>query len=441
MAQKPLVSLTNKILIGLIAGIVIGTVCNLWLGSGPEAAGHWFSQYIINGLLAVGADVFMRTLKMMVVPLVLVSLICGTASLGDPKRLGAIGGKALGLYLISTTFAVTIALALASASGVGKGMSLGSGTFTAKASPPFTEVIANIVPANPFSAMVQGEMLQVIFFSILVGVAISLVGKPAQKLLDFANAANDVIMKMVTILMWFAPLGVFCIVARVFSEKGVAPIMDLLFYTVLMLVTLSAHMFGVYGIMLKLLGKLNPKRFYENARPAVMFAFSTASSNATLPVTMETTERHMGVSNSVASFTIPLGATINMDGTAIMQGIAAVFIANAAGIDLTFTQHLMIILTATLASIGTAGVPGVGMITLAMVLNQVGLPTEGILLLLPVDRILDMCRTSVNVTGDMAMTCIVARSEGELDQAIYDQPLGRSYGAEAFRPESAQLKK
>lgn len=432
MSDKPLVSLTNKILFGLIGGIVLGSLFHQWFPADPASQSHWFHQYITNGVLAVGADIFIRTLKMMVVPLVLVSLICGTSSLGDPKRLGSIGGKTVALYMGTTAMAITMSLLLGSLAGVGKGITLTGGEYTAKASPPLGDVIVGIVPSNPFSAMVQGQMLQVIFFSVLVGLSISLVGKPAQRLAEFAQAANDVIMKMVMLLMSFAPIGVFCVVTRVFAEKGLSPILDLFLYFVVMIAALLFHMIVTYGSLLKFVGRLNPKRFFENARPAMMFAFSTASSNATIPVTIETTEKHMGVNNSVASFTVSLGATINMDGTAIMQGIAAVFIANASGVTLTMTQYLMIILTSTLASIGTAGVPGVGMITLAMVLKQVGLPEEGILLLLPVDRILDMCRTTVNVTGDAAVTCVVAKSEKEFNQAVFDQPLGADYGNVSF---------
>jgi Na+/H+-dicarboxylate symporter len=275
-------------------------------------------------------------------------------------------------------------------------------------------------------------MLQVIFFAVLFGLSITLIGKNGKAIGDFFVNINEVIMKMVTILMSFAPIGVFCVVAKVFGEKGLDPVQDLLAYFLVMVFVLLLHMFGTYGSMVKFIGRLSPFRFFENIRPAAMMAFSTASSNATIPVTLETVEKRMGVNNSVASFTVPLGATINMDGTAIMQGVATVFIANAFGIDLTFNQYLMVILTATFASVGTAGVPGVGMITLAMVLQQVGLPEQGILLLLPVDRILDMCRTSVNICGDAAVTCIVAKTEGQFDQKVYDEPLGEHYGEYHF---------
>ena len=281
--------------------------------------------------------------------------------------------------------------------------------------------------------MASGMMLQVIFFSILFGLGITLIGERGKKITDIFASLNEVMMKMVMILMAFAPIGVFCVVTAVFARQGVDPILGLLKYFVVMIIALLLHAFGVYGLLLKLLAGLSPMRFFANMRPAAYMAFSTASSNATIPVSLETAEKHQGVDNTVASFTIPLGATVNMDGTSIMQGLATIFIANAAGVDLTLTQLMTVILMATLSSIGTAGVPGAGMITLAMVLKQVGLPEEGILLLLPVDRILDMCRTAVNITGDLAATCIVAKHEGRLDEKCFNQPLGLEYGDVNFK--------
>ena len=362
---------------------------------------------------------------MLVVPLVFVSLVCGTSSLGDPKKLGRVGGKTVALYMLTTAIAITLALSISSIMGVGEGAKIATDTaFKAAEGKPLTQVLINIFPSNPIRAMADGTMLQIIFFSILFGLSLTLIGEKGKQVSQLFTATNEVIMKMITLLMTFAPFGVFCIVAKVFGEKGVDPIADLFKYFFVMVFILLLHATGVYGGLLKVLSGLNPLRFFENMRPAIMTAFSTASSNATIPVTLNTVEKNLGVDNSVASFTIPLGATVNMDGTAIMQGVATVFIANAAGIDLSMTDFLMVILTATFASIGTAGVPGVGMITLTMVLHQVGLPVEGILLLLPVDRLLDMCRTSVNICGDAAVTCIVAKSEGQLDKDIFDKPLG-----------------
>lgn len=434
-ATKKKISLTSWIMIALVTGMAVGILLHFVSPAkdAPDAAAHWTNFYLVDGLFRVISEIFIRSLKMLVVPLVFVSLVCGVCSLGDPKKLGRIGGKTVGLYVATTAAAVTIALIAATMFGVGKGEALIESSGNAiKQSPPLSDVLINIFPSNPIASMAEGTMLQVIFFAILFGLALALVRDRARVVVDFFNAVNEVIMKMIMILMGIAPFGVFAVVAIVFSKSGFGPIQELLRYFAVMIGVLLLHLFGVYSALLAILGRLNPLRFFENARPAMMMAFSTASSNATIPVTMETIEKHHGVHNSVASFTIPLGATINMDGTAIMQGIATVFIANAAGIDLSFQQYLMVILTATLASIGTAGVPGVGMVTLAMVLKQVGLPEHGILLLLPVDRILDMCRTTVNVTGDMAVSCVVAKGEGQLAQNIYDQPLGKEYGEYSF---------
>lgn len=443
--------LTTWILISMIAGIAIGTFLyyllpetlrpgHLALLSGEPltelkqmSANHWINYYLIDGIFNIGASIFLRTLKMLVVPLVFVSLVCGTSSLGDPKLLGRVGGKTLGFYILTTALAISLSLLLASFLGVGEGSSIDqAATYSANAGKPLSEVIIDMVPSNPIQAMADGVMLQVIFFSILFGLSLTLIGESGKSIIEFFNNINEVIMKMITILMSFAPIGVFCVVAKVFGEKGLDPIQGLMKYFIVVIAALLLHVFLTYGSLLKFIAKLSPYRFFENIRPAVMMAFSTSSSNATIPVTLETVEKRMGVNNSVASFTIPLGATINMDGTSIMQGVATVFIANAAGIDLTFNQYLMVILTATFASVGTAGVPGVGMITLAMVLQQVGLPEQGILLLLPVDRILDMCRTAVNICGDAAVTCTIAKAEKQFDQKTFDQPLGEHYGEYSF---------
>ena len=412
-------SLTAWIMIAMISGIVVGLIVHHLLPTGTP-----LYTVVVENIFGTGAAIFIRTLKMLVVPLVFVSLVCGTSSLGDPKKLGRVGGKTVILYMITTALAITMAIFFASLAGVGHGANIvAESTFQAKESVPLTQVIINMFPSNPIRAMADGTMLQVIFFAGLFGLSLTLVGEPGKTIAQFFNSANAVIMQMITILMTFAPIGVFCVVAKVFGEKGVDPVADLAKYFFVMVIVLTLHAVGVYGGMLKLLAGLNPLRFFENMRPAAMTAFSTASSNATIPVTLTTAEKNLGVHNSVASFTVPLGATINMDGTAIMQGVATVFIANAAGIDLSLTDFLMVILTATFASVGTAGVPGAGMITLAMVLQQVGLPEKGILLLLPVDRLLDMFRTSVNICGDAAVTCIVAKSAGQLDKKVFDQPL------------------
>lgn len=282
--------------------------------------------------------------------------------------------------------------------------------------PSLKEVLINIFPTNPIQAMAEGNMLQIIVFSILMGVAVSRSGEPGKKVQQVFSSFNDVIMKMVVILMHLAPYGVFCMLTKLFANLGFSAIADLSLYFITVALVLLLHGLGVYSILLTLLTRLSPFVFFSNIRPAMLFAFSTSSSNATLPVTLNVAKKRLGVDNSVASFTLPLGATINMDGTAIMQGVATVFIAQAFNADIGLTGYLMVILTATLASVGTAGVPGVGMITLAMVLQQVGLPVEGIALILGVDRLLDMMRTAVNVAGDSMVSTVIASHEKLLDR-------------------------
>jgi len=274
-------------------------------------------------------------------------------------------------------------------------------------------------PSNPFASFAEGNMLQVIVFALLFGISIALSGQAGERIASMFQDMNEVIMRLVTILMNIAPYGVFCLLAGLFTEISIETFGNVIIYFFVVFFVLIFHALVTYSIILKTVTGLNPIIFLKKMRDTAIFAFSTSSSNATLPVTLETTTKKMGVNNSIASFTVPLGATVNMDGTAIMQGVATVFIAQVFNIDLTLGQFLMVILTATLASIGTAGVPGVGLIMLAMVLNQVGLPVEGIGLIIGVDRLLDMTRTVVNVTGDSMVTLIVGKTEGQFDESIF----------------------
>ncbi len=361
---------------------------------------------------------------MLVVPLVFVSLVCGTSSLKDLATLGRLGGKTLAFYLTTTALAITLALTMANIFQPGTGADLSAATtFASKEAPSLGSVIVGMFPTNPISAMASGNTLQIIVFAVLFGIAISAAGKPGERLAGVFADLNEVIMKLVALLMNIAPYGVFFLMAKLFTGLGLDAIFSLINYFLVLVAALLIHALVTYSVMLKAFTGLSPITFLKKMEDAVMFAFSTASSNATIPVTMETATKRLGVNNKIASFTVPLGATINMDGTAIMQGVATVFIAQAFNIDLTMTDYLMVILTATLASVGTAGVPGVGLIMLAMVLNQVGLPVEGIALIMGVDRLLDMVRTAVNITGDSVVTCIVAKSEGEMDVERFNDPL------------------
>ena len=413
--------LTGKIVIGMFAGILFGILLNQFLIT-PD---NWVKLVIVDGVLRIVGEFFITSLMMLVVPLVFVSLVLGTCSMSDPSKLGRIGGKALFLYLITTGIAISIALSVASIVKPGSGGSMAASdvNFEAAPAPSFVDVLINMVPRNPINAMAEGNMLQIIVFALLFGIAMALVGKPGERLKGFFEDVNEVIMKLVMILMHVAPYGVFALLARTFADLGFGDLLgDLAVYFVTVLVILLVQGFIIYPTILTLLTRLNPMVFIRKMFSNQIFAFSISSSNATIPVTMRTTTKRLGADNKISSFTVPLGATINMDGTAIMQGVATVFIAQLYGIDLTMTDYLMVILTATLASIGTAGVPGVGLIMLAMVLQQVGLPVEAIGLIIGVDRLLDMTRTAVNITGDAMVTTIVAKSEQQLDESVYNDP-------------------
>lgn len=412
-------NLTRNILIGMGGGIVLGFLIN-WLGLQEN---EFVSAYVLDGALKVVGDIFVRSLKLLVVPLVFVSIVCGTAAMDDVRKLGSIGLKTVALYLLTTCIAIALAIVAANIFGVGKGFPVTeAATYEATESPSLVQVIINIFPTNPIAAMAEGNMLQIIVFAVLFGVALVISSEFGARILKVFQDLNEVIMKLVAILMMFAPFGVFAKICLVFSTVGYEAIASLAAYFALVIGVLFVHAMITYPSLLKLLSGLSPFVFFSKFRNVQMFAFSTASSNATLPVTLRNVEKRLGVKNSVASFTVPLGATINMDGTAIMQGVATVFIANVAGIELTLAQYLLVIVTATLASIGTAGVPGVGLVMLAMVLEQVNLPVEYIGLIIGIDRLLDMVRTAVNVTGDAAVTCIVAKSEKQLDEAVYNDP-------------------
>lgn len=411
-------TLTKKIIIFMVAGASLGLIINL---SGLYD-NEWLNTYVINGLFHVIGQLFILSLKMLVVPLVFVSLFCGTTALREPSMLGSIGGRTLGFYLLTTAIALGIALTFAMLIGVGVGADISTNPgYVAKEGKTFIEVILSIID-NPIAAMAEGNLLAVIVFSILLGLSATMAGKAGEQVIDFFKAFNEVIMKLVMLIMHFAPYAVFAILAKVLSELGLDAIKALAGYFFTVLGLLIFHALVIYPLLLKLLSGLNPITFLKKMEGAVSFAFGTSSSNATIPVTLRTVTERLGVNKSVGSFTIPFGATINMDGTAIMQGVATVFIANAYGVDLTTSQLMMVVLMATMASIGSAGVPSAGLVMLQGVLLQAGLPIEGIGMILGIDRLLDMTRTAVNITGDAAVTCIVAKSQGQFDQSVYDDP-------------------
>ncbi|PCK31848.1 dicarboxylate/amino acid:cation symporter [Pseudoalteromonas piscicida] len=429
MSENQKMGLTARIMIGMVLGVALGFVFQAILGDNKEILiplGLFdlpVKGFFVDGLFHIGGQIFIASLKMLVVPLVFISLVCGTCSLSDPKKLGRLGGKSIGLYLITTAIAITVAITLALLIAPGGGVEVPStASFDAKQAPTLVQVIINMFPTNPIDAMASGNMLQIIVFALLFGIAMALSGDAGARLAAVFEDLNTVVLKLVTLLMNVAPYGVFCLMAKLFTTIDMGLIVELGKYFMVVLVALLIHAFINYSILFKLLTGLSPVVFLKKMKDACMFAFSTSSSSATMPVTLETATKKLGAHNSVASFTVPLGATINMDGTAIMQGVATVFIAQVFGVDLTLNDYLMVVLTATLASVGTAGVPGVGLIMLAMVLNQVGLPVEGIALIIGVDRLLDMTRTAVNVTGDCMVTCVVAKSENEFDEDVFNDP-------------------
>ncbi|HBN90092.1 MAG: dicarboxylate/amino acid:cation symporter [Alteromonadaceae bacterium] len=427
MTGNKKLGLTARIVIGMVAGIAVGFLFKLLLAGQEERILHLLGMDIplkalfIDGFFHIGGEIFIASLKMLVVPLVFVSLVCGTCSLSDTSALGRLGGKTIALYLITTAIAISLAIFAALLIGPGEGIQMQSdASFNPSEAPALSQVFINIFPSNPIESMAKGNMLQIIVFAVLFGLAMAMSGKAGERLAAVFTDLSEVIMKLVTLLMNLAPYGVFFLMAKLFTTLGFETIASLAKYFAVVMCVLIIHGLVSYAVILKLLTGLNPIIFFRKMQDAALFGFSTSSSNATMPVTMETVTKKLGVKNSVASFTVPLGATINMDGTAIMQGVATVFIAQVFAVDLSVSDYLMVILTATLASIGTAGVPGVGLIMLAMVLQQVGLPVEGIALIIGVDRLLDMTRTSVNVTGDAMVSCIVGKSEGAFDKAVFD---------------------
>lgn len=408
--------LTTKVLIGLVLGLITGIII-FQLPSGVIK-----DTILIDGIFQLVGQLFLRGIMMLVVPLVFISLVNGAASMGDVKKLGRVGVKTVAFYLSTTAFAIVIALFLGYLLKPGIGLDLSAVEAvetTINAKTPLIQIIYEMVPRNPITAMAEGNMLQIIVFAILTGIGLSLLGEKAEFLLKLFEGLNDLVMKLVEIVMIFAPVGVFGLIARTFSTVGYAAMLPLMKYIGTIYIGLLIHMVFVYGGILKGLTGLPVKTFYKKFFPAMSVAFSTASSNATVPVSLEIAEKELGISKNIASFTIPLGATINMDGTAIMQGVATFFIAQVYGVPLTFNMMVTVIITATLASIGTAGVPGAGPIMLSMVLQSVGLPLEGIGLIMGIDRLVDMGRTVTNITGDAVCTAIIAKQEGELDIEVF----------------------
>ena len=377
---------------------------------------------IIDGICYVIGNGFIKLMKMLVVPLVFCSLVCGASAIGDTKTLGKVGGKTIAFYLATTAIAVTVAISVAALIKPGIGLNMNmieTENVTVAEKTSAVDTLLDIIPDNPFSSLANGNMLQVIVFALIVGILLAKMGERAELVANFFSQFNDLMMEMTNLVMSFAPIGVFFMLTRTFANLGFDAFIPLLKYMGSVVLGLGVQCFVVYMILLFVFTRLNPFKFIKKFFPVMAFAFSTSTSNATIPLNIETLEEKIGVSRKVSSFTIPLGATINMDGTSIMQGVAVVFAAQAYGINLGISGYLTVIATATLASIGTAGIPSVGLVTLTMVFSAVGLPVEAITLIMGIDRILDMLRTAVNVTGDAVCTTVVAYQNKDLDKEVF----------------------
>jgi len=407
-------NLTRNILLGMLLGFAVGSIIYY-----TNIFGDTLSNIVEVYAFKLGSDIFINLLKMLIVPLVFFSLVSGISSLGNLKSIGNISLKTITLYLITTAIAVSLSLF------IGAIFQPGSGVNTANLISPdklpqgqgIYQTILDIFPANIIEAMANNQMLAIVFFSIIFGLALNKTNHLTNNLSESFEKLNTVFMQLVVMIIAFAPIGVFCLIGKFVVADGLNVFGEALKYVILLIATLFLHMFITYSILIKFFTRLSLKTFFLKMKDVAVFAFSTSSSAATIPVTLKTVENELGVNKNVAAFVVPVGATINMDGTAIMQGMATIFIAQMSGIDLTLIQYIQVVLLAVATSIGTAAVPSAGTITLVIILQQFGLPLEAIGIILAVDRILDMTRTAINVTGDAAVACVVAESEGMLEKS------------------------
>lgn len=406
-------NLTRNILLGLLFGFLVASFF-YYSSFIPEELKNFVAQYIFS----LGGDIFLNLLKLLVVPLVFFSLVSGISSLSDTSTLGPISLKTIGLYLLTTAIAVSTALMVGAIfqPGAGYAAAMPTSIESLPGGQSLYDTIVGIFPKNIFQAFVENQMLAIVFFSILFGIALNKTNHLTGNLSSAFEKLNTVFMQLVIMIMSFAPIGVFCLIGRFVITDGLDIFQDVFVYVALLISLLIFHALFTYSLFLKYLAKINPIAFFKKMKEPILFAFSTSSSAATIPVTLKTVSQDLGVDKNVASFVVPVGATINMDGTAIMQGLATVFIAQISGIDLTLFQYIQIVLLAVATSIGTAAVPSAGIITLVIILQQFNLPLEAIGIILAVDRVLDMIRTAVNISGDATVACIVARSENKLDE-------------------------
>ncbi|MCZ2721022.1 dicarboxylate/amino acid:cation symporter [Marinomonas sp. 15G1-11] len=403
-------ALWKKILVGMVLGVIVGAIM------GPSAE-----------MLKPIGTLFINAIKMLIVPLVFCSLIVGVTSMKDTSKMGRIGLKAIILYLGTTAVAITIGLTLANIflPGVGLNMSITDPNVAGKEAPALVQTLLNMIPKNPVNALASGNILQIIIFALGLGIALTLCGEKGEPAIKVFESLAEAMYKLTEIVMKLAPYGVFGLMAWVAGKYGMDILLPLIKVIAAVYIGCLLHVLVFYTGMISFIGRLNPIQYLKGLVNPAAVAFTTTSSSGTLPATIKAAREEMGVSKGISSFVLPLGATINMDGTALYQGVCALFIAQAFGIDLEFSDYIVIILTSTLASIGTAGVPGAGLIMLSLVLTTVGLPLEGLAIVAGIDRILDMARTSVNVCGDLMVTILVGKSENELDESIYNKAASR----------------
>ena len=441
VVKKGKLALSTKILLGLVFGLIVAfSIQGIdWIfrdAAEIPAAWDWIRNTALIGFVfRLVGQLFLNAIWFIVVPLVFCSLICGVAGVSDAKKVGRMGGKVVTFYMITTAIAISIAMALTTILNPGgtvtiEGITQYAGNFTPPTPPNMVETLINIIPRQMIGSLASGAMLQVIFSAVFVGLAMVWVGDKAKPAFTLVESLNDIVLKMVEVVMKFAPYGVFALVASSFANLGVEAILALIAFIGVVWLALILHVVVVYGSVLKLLVGKDPNtgkhvsfiKVIRTLMPALVFAFSSASSAATLPVTTKCAD-NLGVNRKISSFSLPLGATINMDGTAIYQGVAAIFLASIIPyVDLTMTQILTILGTATLASIGTAGVPGAGMLMLSIVLYSVGIDPAYVALIFGIDRIVDMPRTLVNICGDAICSMAVAKSEGDLDWQRFAAP-------------------
>lgn len=411
--------LTKRILWAMIIGVVLGIALHNFVET------PFVDKYLVGFVFKLCSKGFVNAIQMLVVPLVLFSLVVGTSDMGDVAKLGRIGGKIMVLYLGSTAIALLISMAVGFVVRPGVGFDLSQYSETmANYKPgtptPVVDVFLGIITKNPFASLADGDMLQVIFIALLIGCAITILGSKVERVKEVFTQMNELTLQLVWMVMAFAPYGVFFLAVDTFTKLGFAAFKPLALYMIAAFIALFVHATVSYGSMLTLLVRVSPFQFLKNYADVNSVAFSTASSNAALPIALEAITKKCGVDPKISSFTIPLGCTVNMDGSAVTQAMATVFIAQAYGVNLGAREVVTIVIMATLATIGAAGVPGASMITLAMVLNQVGLPVEAIGIILGVDRILSMTRTCLNVSGDAICAMIVAKSEGMFNKEVFN---------------------